>query len=529
MIIIDLFARIICIFLIYYVFLQFYIINFASKGRIIDIKKRNNSTKFDQNITVIIYAYNNSETIIELIESLKKQDYDPEKYSVNVILDNCDDESAKLLEIIGGTRLWRITTDIKPIGKYKSIAWLLERILSVENTNAFIFLTADLYVKQDFLSRLNSAIHDKPVLVGNVLPIEHPHNFFTKLHLLKTRIKNKINIYGRYYASMGNILHSDIFAIRQDILEKINFQLCEDGFEEYEYSLKLSNADIKVGYSPEFCAYKHFFESLSSLAIIECKKRYKSLITFKNNAKLLFSRTNLRTKELLLSLLYPSGTIFTFLVLSLIFLHAVSIKILLVLLFGYFFAGFSSAICVKSDIDSIKTVIHGMFISPVIFVSSFFIKFILNFNFRLKEKTKLQIMKDGEKLIIDAAVTDGRGEIPCKLEIKQGDENQVIFIFKNKKMSSAKHPRIDLAMQELVEKLKIHGFALKICINCGYFELNNSVAARFDGKQGYCLLNNLEAGTKEKYYTYIWKTCSNIIPPQARNIILKQLGFNIDK
>ena len=538
MIFVDLFAWIIFIFLTWYVLLQFYIISCSSRGRIVDIEKRSYSNKFDQNITVIVYSHNNLETVIELVEGLKKQNYDSDKFSVNVILDNCDDESAKLLEIIGGTRLWRITTDVKPIGKYKAIAWLLERILSVENTNAFVFLTADVLVKQDFLSKLNSAIQDNPVLIGDILPVDDNYNFFTKLHLLKSKIKNKINVHGRHYASLANLLDSNIFAIRQDILEKINFQLCDNGFEEFEYSVKLSNTNIEITYSSEFAVYKQFFESLSSLAISQYKKRYKSFITFKNNFMLLFSGTNLKTKELLLSLLYPSGTLFTMLVIGLFWVSPqikytglcfIHIKFLIFLLFGYFIASFASAIGAKAGFENIKTSIQGMFLAPVIFVCSFFLKLVLNFNLKFKEKNKAQINKDNEKVVIDVTITDGRGDIPCKLEIKQGEENQAIFIFKNKKMASAKHPRIDDAIEELIEKLKLHGFALKICLNCGYFEINNNVIAKFDGKQGYCLFKNLDTGTKEKHYSYIWKSCPNIIPPQARNIILKQLGFDTNK
>ena len=214
------------------------------------------------------------------------------------------------LKYQGRQRLWRITTDVKPIGKYKSIAWLLERILSTENTNAFVFLNADLLVKSDFLSKVNSAIHDNPVLIGNVSPIEDHHNLFTNLHCLKNKIKNRVTVHGRYYASLSNVLEGDLFAIRQDILEKITFSVCDDGFEEYEYSIKLSNANIKIAYAGEVRAYKQFFESLSSLALIDYKKRYKNLLTLKNNFSLLFSKTSLRTKELLLSFLYPSETVF---------------------------------------------------------------------------------------------------------------------------------------------------------------------------------------------------------------------------
>ena len=190
--------------------------------------------------------------------------------------------------------------------------------------------------------------------------------------------------------------------------------------------------------------------------------------------------------------------------------HFISIKFLMLLLLSYFAAGFSAIAGARSDYNDIRIGIKGIFINPVIFVASIFLKFVLNFNIKFKEKKKVQIKKDGEKVIVEAVITDGRGEIPCKIEIRQNDENnQAVFIFKNKKMASGSHPRIDFAIEELIEKLKLHGFALKICMNCGYFELNSGVAARLEGKQGYCLFNNLDKGTKEKEYSYIWSSCQH--------------------
>ncbi|MFH0702254.1 MAG: glycosyltransferase, partial [bacterium] len=310
MIFVDLIAWFVFLFLGYYVLLQLYIINSSSKGRIIDIEKKNYIPKFQQNITVIIYSHNNASTVLDLIESLKKQNYDTNKYSINIILDNCEDNSAKLLEILGGTRLWRVNTDIKPIGKNKAVAWLLERIMSSENTNAFVFLSADCFVKPDFLSKINAAIYDNQVLTGEVLPSNICLNLITRLVCLGNKVKNRVTDHGRYYACLGNILENDVWAIRQDILEKVKFSNTDYGFEEYEYSIKLNKAKILVANSYQLFAYKQFVENLKSVAVDDYKKRYKRFITFKNNLLLLFSKESLKTKELLLSLIYPSSVVF---------------------------------------------------------------------------------------------------------------------------------------------------------------------------------------------------------------------------
>ena len=204
MFLLDIIAWVLCIFLVFYVLIQFYIISASSKGKITDIERRSYNPKYQQSMNIIVYSHNNASTIIDLIESLKAQDYDHERFVINVILDNCEDNSAKLLEILGGTRLWRINTDIKPIGRSKAIAWLLERILSSENTNAFVFLNADCIVGADFLSKVNTAMFDNPVLVGEEAPLNENIGLMSRL----AYFRNKINLgyHGRYYASFASLM-----------------------------------------------------------------------------------------------------------------------------------------------------------------------------------------------------------------------------------------------------------------------------------------------------------------------------------
>ncbi len=125
----------------------------------------------------------------ELVEAFNRQEYDRSKFTVNILLDNCNDENIKLLEIIGGTKLWRINTDVKPIGKYKSLSWLFERIMACENTNAFVFLSADSKIKSDFLQKVNTAVHYNPVIVGEV--IKKKNHFYNKLINFRNKLKHR--------------------------------------------------------------------------------------------------------------------------------------------------------------------------------------------------------------------------------------------------------------------------------------------------------------------------------------------------
>lgn len=528
MVVIDLIVWIIFVFLALYLLLQLYVISCSSKGRIIDIEKRNYSPQYQQNINVIIYSHNNASTIIDLMENLKKQDYDPNKFSINVILDNCSDNSAKLLEILGGSRLWRISTDSKPIGRSKAIAWLLERILSSGNTNAFVFIDADYTVKPNFLSRFNAALHENPVIIGEVLPSNNKFDPMTNIYCTAYKIKNRVIKHGRFYASLANILNSGLWGIRQDILEKIRFSTTDDRFEDYEYPIKLSQSGIKTAFSSQIFASRQYSETFKSLVSSVFTERYKSYITLKNNLPLILKGT-FKTKELMFSLLQPSDFVFAMLsVLLFVFSSIGSIPKLYVLVLTAFFLfnRVLSMLIARCSFADYKNDLLAITIAPAVYFLSLFQGIKFNFTFKVKLPKYEKPQKKGiNRQVVDASITDGRKELACQLEIRQSENNsQIIFMFKDKKMATATHLRVDQAADELLEKLKTHGFALKVCKNCGYLNFNEGIAAQFEGKQGYCLFDNLNNGSKAEEITYIWNTCSNIVPAQARNHILQQLG-----
>jgi cellulose synthase/poly-beta-1,6-N-acetylglucosamine synthase-like glycosyltransferase len=498
-------------------------------------------SNFQQNLTVIIYSHNNSLKVKELIETLHYQDYEKSKYTLNVLLDNCNDENIKLLEILGKAKLWRINTDIKPIGKFKALSWLFERILACENTNAFVFINADHKIQNDFLTKVNAALFYNPVIVGET--IKKNTGFYNRIFNFKNKIKNFVFKHGRFYCDLGNVIQSDVLAISQEVLEKIKFKKSDYGFEEYEYSVKLKRKDVPVYYSSEVSVIKSGTESLRSLAIKDYQERYKSLITFKNNYYLLFKNTTLATKEMVLSLVYPSNTMFVFAVIALMIINAafkttyfsytVDFNFLMWLIILKFAANINAMLVCKCDITDWQTAINLLFISAPLYVKSLMLGILKDITLKLpkiKRKNIEAVPLNFEKHLVDATITNGKQELPCTLEIIKTDEySQAIFKFREKKLSSTKQPRINYAIEEIIQKLREHGFAIKICANCGYFYMTESTAAHSCGEKGFCLQNNFKNGSKDKEYVCAYDGCFNIIPPQARNYILQQLGLKKDK
>ena len=61
-------------------------------------KQRDTYNQRENNLCVVIYSHNNAKTIENLVKQLKTQTYPRRNYSINVILDNCSDESEFLFQ-----------------------------------------------------------------------------------------------------------------------------------------------------------------------------------------------------------------------------------------------------------------------------------------------------------------------------------------------------------------------------------------------------------------------------------------------
>ncbi len=525
--------------LLYYIVNELYILNNAHKGKFYDIHKANAPGCPEQNINVIVYAHNNENTIVQLIDSLKKQDYNADRYIINVILDNCSDGSAKYLEIVGGTRIWRINTSTQPVGKFKAVVWLLERIMSCENSNSFVVVDADTITEKDFLSKINSVLFDTPVVIGDVQPLNYSPNIFSKFEYLNYFSGTRLINLGRTHLKLGNIIDAPVFAIRQEVLEKIKFNRKEKDFEEYFYSLKLLDNGIRVVFSSRVSVYKFFNENILDVAKILYNRRLKRFVTFRNNLPLLLFNNNIKLKELTLSMVAP-GTLTKLVILSfliyvsqnynILFSHFISDKILYAVMGLVMIKSISALLTAGILKVGLKSIFLLAFYTPFIYLFSVLAGFNSQKAGELETKGKCNLTlknNDAERYFVEATVTNGKNEIPCKLEIVQYNNNsQVVFLFKDKKLSSGKQSRIDYAMEEVIEKLKKHGFVLKTCLNCGYFRFNEAIASRHCGAKGYCLYENIDSGSRIKHLSSIWNSCENIIPSQARSYIFQKL--NID-
>ena len=116
-----------------------------------DLEQRRN------NLCVVVYSHNNKATIENLVKQLKNQTYPKNNYTIQVILDNCTDESEILFQGDLDVTVMNIK-NVDTIGKEQAFSILTEKYLPIKDLDAYVFLDAKYYVNQDFLEKINEVI-----------------------------------------------------------------------------------------------------------------------------------------------------------------------------------------------------------------------------------------------------------------------------------------------------------------------------------------------------------------------------------
>ncbi len=495
----------------YIVYYAVYVFFSAKMNRFIR-RQKYYKDKATNNIVLIVYARNDEATIVPLLESLNKQDYPREHYQIHIILDNCTDNSANILEFIGGAKIWRVG-DNAPVGKDESVSWLLERLLSFQNIHGFAFLNANRYVDENFMTAVNAGINQESIIVGST-------DYIVRIKSLPNMIKATYNEYtnrifnsARSLMGLATIVDSDCFIIRQEVLEKLKCVDFKDLNSEFKYTTLL----VRNGFTPTYMPTVRTFTSIDNY------KSRKPSISFKLNLcwhclRLLF-KSNLKFGEFILSSLAPN-----FWMLFLIYTSVFIVSFNYYFFFDYIFVFLMGIILLLAFIISLftsklkKNQIPYLLAYPFYSLSKILlhIPVVSNVVGLLHKEKNTDDVKD--MTTVDVHVTDGMKDLPCKLDlISESGLVKAVFRFKKKRYSSNSHIRMVDAIKDISDKLYNHGFRIKICQSCGYFNLN------LDGStnmvKGFCNRMVVQGTSYEPMDTVLWNSCENFLPQEVNKII----------
>lgn len=475
------------------------------------IERKYNEFTYQNELCLIIYSHNNEATLENLVKQLKQQNYPEEKFTTYIILDNCSDNSEFLFANDNFVKVFAIK-DQETVGKDQAISILIERLSATQNFNAYVFLDANRYVEKDFLNSINSALINNPVISGSTVLIADKMN-------LRKNIKNTFHKYytnfiqkSRALLGLSSIVDSDILIIRQDIMEKIGCIDFQNINTELKYSLLLSKIGCGCKFNPNIKTY---------INVDDFNLRIPSLSTrlslFFNCFTQLFT-SNLKFNEHVYSLLYPN---FWLIVLSYAYLLQHSYKYyfivdfsVVVICFVLLILGFS--ISLLNTLITTKELGY-LFLYPIYSLGHIAKNLPLCRQIRRKLRNE-PVVKSKDKLKLDVFVTDGKINIPCKLElISESGLAKVKFIFKKKKFTTSTHLRMVDAIKEITTKLDDYGFVLKICQSCAHF--TNSVDGSTNMIKGLCHCQFAGQQNINGLPTLIWNSCRGFIPKEFNNLI----------
>ena len=428
-------------------------------------KVRDKYTSKDSNICVVVYATGEANTLDNLLQQLKHQDYPRQRYTIYAILDKCKKSSDVTLQSDLDVNF--ITIDnLEPIGKSQAYSILAEKLAETPNLDAYVFLDSKNYVDSDFLTNVNYYLSKYDVFMPMVNYIPEG-KVFTPLENVKatfSRYCSKFIFTARTRLKLANLINTDSFIIRKSLLDKIESFEFQDKVAEIKYTIKLANEGVYVAFIDDLKVYTSIANYDSRIPSLS-----KRINIFWNNVT---HCPNFLALEYVCSLIQPNWLV-CILAYTILIHHAytfpfwTSYTTILIT-----FIVLTLAFCLSIMSTKLYAKEHFYLFAYPIYSIGHIIKNLPPIRGTRNIIKKARRKHNIEKMITNIIVTDGKKDFPCQLELISDDGlAKVRFINKRKTyLTKNNHLRMVDAIRELSDKLNDYGLALKICQNCKYFQ-----------------------------------------------------------
>ncbi len=436
----------------------------ATKKKQLGLEQKYLAEDLPGNLIVVIYAKRGQKGVVELVNMLKLQKYPKENYQIHVVFDNFTDEYPEIVEQMGGVKVWRINKGTA-MGKDKALSWLLERLISFRNVNAFVFLDSNRVVKDDFLSNINIALFSNDVIVSAKEYVVQKGDILAAIYNVAAKYYNRIFNTSRAVLKLICPIDSGAVAIKQEVLEKMQCVDFKDKRTEYMYSLFLASKGYVPVFAPDVRTKIEFGADLP-LSLSD------KISIFKYGLGKVLS--NWKIGEYLLSTLRFPALAVIFLYLGFfVFLYHFEVKNMFFYDIKYIttsavvtLALFVLSLLVSAD-EKINPIMLCLY--PVYKLLGDI--FPTKHNNKQEEEDEKEINSDiprgdGETVM----VSDGENMLKCTAEVKNtGDGKKIIFRYKSKTLVTNTHSSVKGALDELSEKMQAGGLRLHVCGACAHF------------------------------------------------------------
>lgn len=477
-----------------------YYIALAAAGAKRTKKNRDDYSKKYNNLCVVVYSHNNKATVENLVKQLKNQIYPKNNYTIQVVLDNCTDESEILFQGDLDVNVMNIK-NVDTIGRDQAFSIITEKYSPIKDLDAYVFLDAKYYVNTDFLDKINDSLQKEDVLTGaTTLICNDELSLIDNIKYSYNQYKNNFISKSRALLGLSNLINSDILAIKKSVADETGSFNFKNTNDELKYTLLLSKMNYKCGFNPELKVYigiDNYDMKIPSLT-----KRISLFFNSIGQIKL----SNKNFTELTASLIYPNCLTLA-LGYYLVFRYAFQVKCLLnYYVVGAGIAAFAIAFCASLLHTKIHSKEHFyLFCYPVYAIFRIIynfppVRFIRNCLFREENNKHI------EKMTAHVYVSDGSRYFPCKLEVvSESGLAKVVFINKKKKYKTKNHLRVVDAINEIVQKLDSYGYSLRVCQCCKYYEPD--IDGSVNQVKGFCKYQFANRTPGDILPTVLWNSC----------------------
>lgn len=222
---------------------------------LVKIKDKPLKVNKDHRFMAIIPAHNEEAVVGNLVESLKRQNYNKELYDIYVIADNCTDNTAQIAKEAGAIVYERFNNTKKTKGY--ALDWFLKQKIE-ENApyDAFFVFDADNIVDSNFIKNMNKKLCQGEDVVQGYRDIKNPtDSWITAGYAIFYWTMHRFYHLARYNLGMSPLLNGTGFMVRFDVVKPEGGLNTVTLTEDIEFSLKRIIKGKKLGWATDAIVY----------------------------------------------------------------------------------------------------------------------------------------------------------------------------------------------------------------------------------------------------------------------------------
>lgn len=223
----------------------------------VKLKEKPFLVKKNHKFILILPAHNEEKVIGNLIKSLKKQNYPKDKYDIQVIADNCTDNTEKIARDLGVNVFVRNEEDPKKRNKGCAMNVFLSTILNNPDSDyeAFCVFDADNIVDKNFLKEMNKHLCQGEEVVQGYRDIKNPtDNWIASGYAIFYWMMNRIYHLARYNAGLSPLINGTGFMVKISAIKDTGWDT-NTLTEDIEFSLKTIIQGKKLGWAKDAICY----------------------------------------------------------------------------------------------------------------------------------------------------------------------------------------------------------------------------------------------------------------------------------